>query len=248
MLELLQGKLSDNIMEIVTDRDNGLMPLPKEIKLGCSCPDWAVMCKHVAAVMYGVGSRLDSRPELLFILRGVDPSELVSGDLAIDMAVTGSASAIASDQLSGIFGDDIDFGEIKETKVKSVKKVKLKDLKTTGGKEKAVKVKSEKTAKKTAKKAVKKVVKKVVVKAEQKKVDLPAKTSKRAVSNNSQSEILTGKAFGQLVKRSKLTASEFAKEMGVSVTSVYNWQKVKGKLKLQESTKARLNKLAEKYK
>ena len=57
---------------------DGLFPAPDEIKLSCSCPDWAAMCKHVAAVLYGVGARLDAEPELLFTLRGVDPAELIA--------------------------------------------------------------------------------------------------------------------------------------------------------------------------
>lgn len=82
LIELLQGRISDEIMAIVTDPNDGLFPKPKEIKLNCSCPDWATMCKHVAAVLYGVGARLDSQPELLFKLRGVDHNELISAAAA----------------------------------------------------------------------------------------------------------------------------------------------------------------------
>jgi uncharacterized Zn finger protein len=32
------------------------------------------MCKHVAAVLYGIGARIDERPELLFLLRSVVPA------------------------------------------------------------------------------------------------------------------------------------------------------------------------------
>jgi uncharacterized Zn finger protein len=71
LLELLEGNLSDHVMEVVTDRKAGLFPLPGEISFDCDCPDWAVMCKHVAAVLYGAGARLDEKPELLFTLRGV---------------------------------------------------------------------------------------------------------------------------------------------------------------------------------
>ncbi len=78
LVELLQGEISDGIMATVTDRDNGLFPLPGEIEFDCDCPDWADMCKHVAAVLYGAGRRLDERPEMLFILRGVDVDELIS--------------------------------------------------------------------------------------------------------------------------------------------------------------------------
>ena len=62
LLELLQGALSDNIMLVVTDRDKGLFPKPAEIHFDCDCPDWAGMCKHIAAVLYGVGARLDNDP------------------------------------------------------------------------------------------------------------------------------------------------------------------------------------------
>ena len=77
LVELLQGKLSKNVMERVCREGDGLFPSPREIKMTCSCPDWAGMCKHVAAVMYGAGARLDIAPDLLFTLRGVDPSELI---------------------------------------------------------------------------------------------------------------------------------------------------------------------------
>ncbi|MCP4593706.1 MAG: hypothetical protein GY842_23470, partial [bacterium] len=86
MLELLQGRLSDQVMTVVTDRKQGLFPQPREIQLSCDCPDWAVMCKHVAAALYGVGSRLDDRPELLFLLRDVDAQELIAAELAVPSA------------------------------------------------------------------------------------------------------------------------------------------------------------------
>ncbi len=63
MLELLQGKLSQQVMSVVTDHDRGLFPNPGEIRLECRCPDWASMCRHVAAVLDGLGSRLDDHPE-----------------------------------------------------------------------------------------------------------------------------------------------------------------------------------------
>src|SRR5262249_14786017 len=87
VLELLQGRLDKSVMTILTDRDNGLFPAPHEISMNCSCPAWAGLCKHPAAVLYGVVSRLDHQPELLFVLRRVDHLELldpvtVAGSLA----------------------------------------------------------------------------------------------------------------------------------------------------------------------
>jgi uncharacterized Zn finger protein len=77
IVELLQGKLSTAVMERICKPGIGLFPAPKEITFNCSCPDWASMCKHVAAVLYGVGARLDQQPEFLFALRRVDANDLI---------------------------------------------------------------------------------------------------------------------------------------------------------------------------
>ena len=77
LVELLQGRLSKAVMERICTPNTGLFPAPKEIQFSCSCPDWAFMCKHVAAVLYGVGARLDEQPELIFTLRRVDAKDLV---------------------------------------------------------------------------------------------------------------------------------------------------------------------------
>lgn len=78
VVELLQGRLSTSVMARICERKTGLFPAPKEISFRCSCPDWAWMCKHVAAVLYGIGARLDERPELLFLLRSVDQQDLIA--------------------------------------------------------------------------------------------------------------------------------------------------------------------------
>jgi uncharacterized Zn finger protein len=111
LLELLQGNLSDHVMGVVTDRQEGLFPLPGEITFDCDCPDWAVMCKHVAAVLYGIGARLDENPELLFTLRGVNHEELIDTDAeaAVGAATrSGKSKRLAADDLSDVFGIDID--------------------------------------------------------------------------------------------------------------------------------------------
>jgi uncharacterized Zn finger protein len=77
LIELLQGRLSNAVMERICAPNTGLFPAPKDIQFSCSCPDWAFMCKHVAAALYGVGVRLDEQPELIFALRGVDAKDLV---------------------------------------------------------------------------------------------------------------------------------------------------------------------------
>ena len=109
-LELLQGKVSDRVMSIVTNRDQGLFPSPREIDMDCSCPDWATMCKHVAAVLSGTGARLDNDPQLLFRLRGVDYEDLVSE--ASVKAIVSKAPARARhelrpEELGEVFGIDL---------------------------------------------------------------------------------------------------------------------------------------------
>jgi uncharacterized Zn finger protein len=110
IVELLQGKLSGRVMERVCRAGDGLFPAPKEIKMSCSCPDWAGMCKHVAAALYGVGARLDVDPNVLFTLRGVDRAELVStgADVSITQSAAGSARVLVDDDLSALFGVEIE--------------------------------------------------------------------------------------------------------------------------------------------
>lgn len=109
LIELLEGRLSEAVMRIITQRDNGLFPKPAEIEMDCSCPDSATMCKHVAAVMYGVGARLDQQPELLFALRNTDHADLIAQ--AADLEVTRKDSGrktIADDALGNVFGIELD--------------------------------------------------------------------------------------------------------------------------------------------
>ncbi len=111
LLDLLSGKLSDGVMRRLTEQKSGLFPSPAEIKMTCSCPDYSSCCKHLAAVMYGVGARLDTRPELLFLLRGVDHQDLVSQAIAsgnLDRELAGTGSSLDSQDLGAIFGIELD--------------------------------------------------------------------------------------------------------------------------------------------
>jgi uncharacterized Zn finger protein len=110
LVELLQGKLSKHVMERVCREADGLFPAPREIKMSCSCPDWAGMCKHVAATLYGVGARLDSQPDLLFRLRGVNREDMVStvgADLSLSATSAASDRVLADDDIAALFGLDM---------------------------------------------------------------------------------------------------------------------------------------------
>ncbi len=111
LLDLLAGRFSDGVMKRLTREKDGLFPHPKEIRMSCSCPDWAGLCKHVAAVLYGVGARLDEEPQLLFLLRDVDHGELVSQAVSGDNlagALGGRGDALAGEDLGAMFGIDLD--------------------------------------------------------------------------------------------------------------------------------------------
>ena len=103
---LLQGKLSETVLQTLVDPRAGLFPAPKEIDFTCSCPDAASMCKHIAAVLYGVGARLDLRPELFFTLRSLAMEELVTKS-AVRRA-TRTKDILDTKSLEGIFGIELD--------------------------------------------------------------------------------------------------------------------------------------------
>ena len=133
LVELLQGKFSRGVMEIVTCKERGLFPSPKNISMECSCPDWATMCKHVAAVLYGVGARLDKNPELFFQLRNVDHSELITAaDAATAVTrTTKPDNVLKSGNLSEIFGIDLDSGLDTREKGRSSAKIVLEKKRST---------------------------------------------------------------------------------------------------------------------
>jgi uncharacterized Zn finger protein len=110
LVELLQGRFSKSVMARLCEQKSGLFPSPQDIIFTCSCPDWASMCKHVAAVLYGIGARLDHQPELLFTLRKVDQQDLITqagSDLSKPRKGPATGKVLATDDLSAMFGIEI---------------------------------------------------------------------------------------------------------------------------------------------
>jgi uncharacterized Zn finger protein len=111
LVELLRGRFSASVMVRLCRPADGIFPSPRQIKFECSCPDGAYMCKHVAAVLYGVGSRLDREPELLFTLRTVDPTNLLAQAGSLLAAEPEPADRLLdSGSLGALFGVDFDDG------------------------------------------------------------------------------------------------------------------------------------------
>jgi uncharacterized Zn finger protein len=224
LLELLQGRLSKNVMSVVTDRAKGLFPLPGEISLRCSCPDWAIMCKHVAAVLYGVGARFDQEPELLFLLRGVDHEELISAEANVAAAVAGTKGGrrrIADDALKDVFGIEMS-EDVTPTKTKP------------SARRKKATPKSKKSSKAAAKGTVKRQTKTGKGNAQAKKTPATRKAKMRKPSRpTNKARPITGKAVARLRTKFGMSQSEFARLLGVSVPTIGNWEKKSGTLALR---------------
>jgi len=213
LLDLLGGRLSDGVMAVVTDRDRGLFPKPREISMDCSCPDWATMCKHVAAVLYGVGARLDEHPELLFVLRGVNHEELVSAKVgeAVRAAVRGGgARRLAEVDIAEVFGLEMD-EERPVAKGDSAKPAADSPSKKA----------SPATTATRAKRAP----------AEQKSKAAPPFP-----------KAITGAQVRRLRNRLGLTLKDFASLLGVSIGAVSLWEKTRGALNLQDRSRRALEK------
>jgi uncharacterized Zn finger protein/DNA-binding XRE family transcriptional regulator len=223
MLELLQGKLSDQVMAIVTDRGSGLFPQPGEIELDCSCPDWAKMCKHVAAVLYAVGNRLDSRPELLFKLREVDAQELIGAPIILPATGTDkSGDTLVAEELADIFGIDIDTESAVQPAAPEKKPRAAKRIAPKKAQKKSPSASDRKTASKTAR------IRKSGPAPAAVRPSPPPAAAPRPNKNP------TGKSLARLRKQLGLTVAQFAARLGVTAASIYRWEAAPGRLKLQQ--------------
>jgi len=204
LVELLQGKFSKGVMEHICKPNTGLFPAPKEIKFKCSCPDWASMCKHVAAVLYGVGARLDQQPELLFSLRRVDAKDLVAqAGAGLPKTKQGQASGkvLEDSALADVFG--IEMAEVAEPVKPAARrgaataiKVAKVPKKSATAKTTPAKTVTEKTTKRTASSKIETAQKMAVKKPV--KAKPPAKTPRAKGTASSKTAIKSAKVGGAL--------------------------------------------------
>jgi len=135
-VELLQGKLDRAVMSQMSSRQSGLFPEMREVRMSCSCPDSATLCKHVAAVLYGVGARLDGSPQLLFQLRGVDIGDLVSAAVSGDAITEGKRSGrrkLNADAIGAVFDIDLGVDAAPASAGKAAKTARVEANKTQDG-------------------------------------------------------------------------------------------------------------------
>ncbi len=255
LLELLQGKLSDGIMAVVTHAKTGLFPQPKDIRLNCDCPDWAGMCKHLAAVLYGVGALLDQEPDLLFKLRGVNHEDLVSDSVDVVPQASGKRRRLDVD-LGDVFGVDMELGAEEgepalapngSTGKRGARKAKAKSPQTVAATAKApkkarVKAKSAPTKVTAAKaklptstqaKSKSAAAKNVTTKsAAAKNVNTAAAGKTKAATKKKAAFSPTSAGVKRLRKRLDMNKSQFAQLIGVSPSTISLWEGKDGRAKL----------------
>ena len=108
--QLVEGKFPKGLETLICDKNEGLFPSPKAIQFSCTCPDYAVMCKHVAATLYGIGVRLEEDPLLFFELRDIDINGLIKKSIEeklenmLKHAGDKSDRTIEDDNIEDLFG------------------------------------------------------------------------------------------------------------------------------------------------
>jgi uncharacterized Zn finger protein len=188
MVSLLAGKFDDAVMKKVCDPKSGLFPAPREIRFSCSCPDSASMCKHIAAVLYGVGARIDLDPMQLFVLRNVDPKEMIReakpSNVFSKVAPKGSSAILETDDLDALFGFDLDDDAPPSTLSPQAKAIGPGE--PVAPDRESDKKSRKKVAKKATQKGAKKVAKKssVAKATEATSKKKPSKRMKRSESSN----------------------------------------------------------------
>ncbi len=240
LLELLQGQLSKSVMSIVTHRTDGIFPQPREIKFSCSCPDWATMCKHVAAVLYGVGARLDQQPELLFLLRGVEHIELIETNVAA--ATTSDERSgrrrIADSDLEDVFGismfeDGIESAAADEHNSLENSRTDNIDNAGSGANSGQVLDFAPSTSNKRSLRAITKSASDS--RADRKNTTFPQPRT---------TDHTTGEGVREMRARLDLTKSQFASLVCVSPNTITRWEMTEGPLTLKPRTRAEILKAA----
>lgn len=193
LIDLLAGEFSDGVMELLSESTTGLFPSPEEISVQCTCPDGAYLCKHAAAVLYGVGVKLDTDQTLLFVLRDVDHNELVSKAVSaenLDTAFQSDADSLAETDVSDLFGIELssledlntsvdgqsDSGGSKKKRARKKVAKKKKAARKTPAKKKAT------GRKKVASKAKKKTASKIASNGKKQPAKKKKATTKKAVT------------------------------------------------------------------
>lgn len=232
LLELLQGKLSKEVMAVVSNPQEGLFPQPKEISFTCSCPDSASLCKHIAACLYGIGARLDQEPELLFYLRGVSHEDLIQTSLK--NPTSPKTSGFTGD-LNEIFGIELEPPPLSPpshltTEVETTPKAQIKPIPKAKGKSSALKEPQKQIQRASFPQKGSSLTK---TNPKMLKASLPQKTSaskaktSASKAKTSASKVLssfTGDTLKQMCERFDLTVSQMAYLLDLSASKIQKWK------------------------
>lgn len=225
MLQLLRGSLSRESITVICNPEEGLFPQVGELHFSCSCPDTAEMCKHIAAVLYGIGNRLDTQPELLFLLRGVDATELIAAETAVPSV--NHQNILESEDLSALFG--IELESIPERKKSSETRPELDEAQVPQS------ALSESLEREKSKSREALISRETLFSSEE---EMPVQLF-FIHSSEEYEKTFTGKDIVRLRARACLSVSQFAQLLGVTRTTVYRWEH-SGVLNLQAASKTRL--------
>ncbi|WP_430231829.1 SNF2-related protein [Nitrosomonas communis] len=84
--KMLNRKLDPAVLEHAKTLKVAIFPTRwTDLSMSCSCPDWAVPCKHLAAVIYLISREIDGNPFIVFSLKGIDlTQELAARHISIE--------------------------------------------------------------------------------------------------------------------------------------------------------------------
>jgi uncharacterized Zn finger protein len=95
--KLLAGEMPREIEEVFAECGTPLFPRsPADLDMHCSCPDWEVPCKHLAAVCYVLAEEFDRDPFGMLAWRGKARDELLAALRQLQVGGSGSSAAAGS--------------------------------------------------------------------------------------------------------------------------------------------------------
>ncbi len=229
LIDLLGGRLSDGVMQRLIDAKSGCFPAARQISMSCSCPDWSACCKHIAATMYAIGSRLDAEPELLFLLRGVNQEELIGQAVSkenLSQELAAGSGDLGGEDLGELFGIELDSDSdskpkmtAKRKKSKATARTKKPRPKKTAGRKPTGKKTGKRVAKAASKKTAKKARRKVTGKTVRTKSTVAVTSAKKKTAKKKASKKKASKKKARVTKKKRAVKKKVAAKKMIRVAA-----------------------------